>query len=660
MAAFVFPATNGHLFAMPKASLSLIRPLLVAGLLALVSIVYWPALHGGFIFDDYPIFAENISIQVHDWHWQPWHGVWQWSIANIERPMAMLTYALNYAVGGGTFGFKVTNLVIHLLNIALVAALVQRLLRAAWPKLDSKGVFAWTIGVTGAWALHPLQVSTVMYVVQRMEMLAFTCVLLSLLAYWRGREAQLAGRRAWPWLALSPVAILVGYCFKETAILTPGYALLIELTLLRFNAADASTERRWRVVYGACVALSAIMAVGYVFPHYSTPTYYAAREFTAWQRELTQLRALPLYLGWILLPLPSHLTFYYDNYLASTGLLHPATTLLGGLLLVALLILALFLHRRRPLIALGIGWFFIAHVLTSGPVPLELVFEHRNYPALLGIVLAVADLFYWLTCRSKSKVLTVIACLLVCNLAFLTILRAKVWSSPFELAAELAEINPGSNRAALDLARRFMAMSGGNADSPLYSMSIKELERAARLPDASPLAENALLLEAARNPGIKTQPWWNSIKQKLKTHPLVPDTYTALHKLATARLEGNTGIDAQQLADCHAIALDRNPKRELMHADYAELLGGVLQQPELAIIHWKQALALDPDPSAYGSNLATYLVSKHRDEEATAVLMKTMELRPSLQNDGTFQALLVKAKSDGRVTPPFERPAGGP
>ena len=392
------------------------------------------------------------------------------------------------AIGTCTFksgqGFKLTNLIIHLLNTLLVVMLVQRLLRTAWPKLEAKGVFAWTIGITGAWALHPLQVSTVMYVVQRMEMLAFTFVLLSLLAYWRGREAQLGGRRAWHWFLLSMAAVVAGYCFKETAILAPGYALLVELTLLRFKAADASTGRRWQILYGGGVAFAAIVAIVYVFPHYSNPAYYVGREFTAWQREFTQLRALPLYLGWILLPLPRHLTFYYDDYIASTGLLHPATTLFGGLLLIALLIFAVLVYRRRPLMALGIGWFFVAHALTSAPIPLELIFEHRNYPALLGILLAVADLLYWLTCRSKSSVLTIIACVLVCNLAFLTALRANVWSSPFRLASELADVNPKSNRAALDLARRFMAMSAGNTDSPLYTLSIKELERATRLPDA--------------------------------------------------------------------------------------------------------------------------------------------------------------------------------
>jgi hypothetical protein len=190
-----------------------------------------------------------------------------------------------------------------------------------------------------------------------------------------------------------------------------------------------------------------------------------------------------------------------------------------------------------------------------------------------------------------------------------------------------------------------MAMSGGDVQSPLYTLSIKELQRAARLPAASPLAEEALLLEASRNPTLETQPWWDSIRHKLQTRSLIADSYRGLHNLATTRLEGNTGIDAQQLAECYAIVIRRNPTRETMQADYAELLGGALSQPSMAIEHWRLALPLDPDPSTYGPRLAAYLVSRHRHEEAIAVIAKTMELRPSLQGNRELQALLAKARA---------------
>lgn len=632
------------------------KPLLIITSLLATAIafaVFFPALYGGFIFDDYPIFAENQVIQQAGWHWAGWLRVWHWSLSNIQRPFAMFTYAFNYAVGSSTYGFKLTNLCIHLLNMVLVFLLTNQLLQAAWqPRKNEDGASThrrtnyWALGIAMAWAVHPLQVSTVMYVVQRMEMMGFTFVLLALLAYWHARQQQAFGQRAWPWLLLSGALCITGYFAKETAVLVPGYTLLIELTLLHFAAAKPSITRTWKALYAIGGVAATLVLLFYVLPHFAQPINFAGRDFTAWQRELTQLRVLPMYLYWSVLPLPSHLQFYYDNYQASTGVLHPITTLLGGLLLLGLLLLAIAVRLRRPLLALGIGWFFVAHALTSGPLALELVFEHRNYPALLGVLLAVADLFQLLSRRSDTPVMGLIAGILILNLGFLTVLRASTWSSPFQLAVALADANPDSLRAALDLARRYMAMSQGNADSPLFSMSVKELERAARLTAASPLPEEALLLVAADHPGMPTQPWWDSLRLKLQTKPLQPDSYKTLHNLMMHRVAGNTGIDAQQLAQAYAIAIARNPSRQSLHVEYAELAGSALHDPTLASDQWRQALSLENNVAGYSEQLSSYLVENHRNQEALAVVDQAWALQPGLRKDTTLLAVKSQAEKD--------------
>lgn len=641
---------------MPSATRStLYLALSTLGLLSLVALVLWPALYGGFIFDDYPIFAENPAIHVSGWHWQEWQRVWAWSHINIQRPLAMLSYALNYVLGGSTFGFKLTNLCIHLLNMVLVLLLARHLLKAAWPSQPNNDMARrrqsyWALGIATAWAIHPLQVSTVMYVVQRMEMMGFTFVLLALLSYWHARQRQQAGQRAWPWLALFGVLTVAGYTAKETAVLIPGYALLIELTLLRFVAAKPSVTRAWITLYAVgCTAAALVLAL-YVLPQLTQPASFAARDFTAWQRELTQLRALPMYLYWCLLPLPSHLQFYYDNYPVSVGLLHPITTLLGGLLLLGLLLFAIAVRHRRPLLALGIGWFFLAHALTSGPIALELVFEHRNYPALFGVVLAVADLLQLVSQRTGARSIGLIATILILNLGFLTGLRALTWSSPFQLASALVDANPGSSRAALDLARRYRAMSQGNEDSPLYSLSIKELERATQLSGASPLPEEALLLEAADHPDMPTQGWWDSLRLKLQTRPLQPDSYLTLHKLMTERVAGKTGIDAQQLAQAYAIAIARNPSRQGLHVEYAELAGAALHDPTLASEQWQQALRLEKDVAGYSKQLAAYLLENHREREASAVIAEAWAIQPTLRTDTTLLAMQGQVEKNLKAT----------
>lgn len=626
------------------------RALGMLALCAITIMAFWPALSGGFVFDDYAIFVENPVVHISGWHWQAWHALWTWSLINIQRPLVMFTYALNYALGGSTWGFKATNLALHLLNAVLVWLLADRLLIASWITPSSKSNSTrqrtryWALAIAAAWAVHPLQISAVMYVVQRMEVMGFTFALLALLCYWHARQQQQAQQRAWPWLLICVLLVAAGFCAKETAVLVPGYALLLELTILRFAASNSRTSRLWKIFYTCGCALALMIFVGYLLPRYATSDAYSARDFTAWQRELTQLRVLPMYLGWSLLPLPNLLHFYYDNYPASSGLLHPATTLLGGLLLATLLGLAVAVHQRRPLLALGIGWFFMANALTSSPLPLELVFEHRNYPALFGVLLVLADVL-WLACRKVSPSLPVIiALVLVFNLSFLTFLRAGIWSSPLQLATTLAEYNPGSARAALDLARRYVAISGDNPDVPAYWLGIKELERAARLPGSSILPEDALLIQGANHPGLDSRVWWDSLQEKLRTRPMGPETYLALNGLLQNRLYDHVNIDATQLARAYEIAIARQPKLVSLHVQYAELAGIALGNPALAVEQWQDVMELKTHTSGEVAQLANYLIDGHRDREALAVIEKAQAVQPALLGDATLLALRAKAQ----------------
>ncbi|WP_114241721.1 hypothetical protein [Dyella sp. C9] len=660
---------------MPLHPAHLFRSALPLVALLLIALVFWPALQGGFIFDDYPIFAENPAIHVTGWHWQDWLRVWTWSHSNIQRPLAMLSYAFNYALGGNTWWFKATNLALHALNAVLLMLLTQRFLFAGWAvKAQDADTAAlrqtsgyWALGVATLWAIHPLHVSTVMYVVQRMELLGFLFVLLSLLAYWRGRQQQTKGRPAWPWLMLCALLSVVGYFAKETALLVPGYTLLLELTLLHFAAQSRATRRALKAAYATGAALAALAAVLYLLPHYTADALYAGRGYTAWQRQLSQLRVLPLYIGWILLPLPKLLHFYYDNYPVSQDLFQPISTLLGGLLLLSLMALAILLRKLRPLFALGIGWFFVAHSLTSSPIPLELVFEHRNYPALFGILLALADLLYVATRRTERAVLASIMVILVVYFGSLTFIRASIWGDRLLLTNTLAEDNPGSARAAYDLARRYMFMAGNNPGNPLYALSIKELRRAAGLPVASPMAEEALILVNADHHDQKDiQALWASFLDKLQNHPLGPEAYAALDQLTTERLRGNQDIDAQQLARAYEITIRRNPTRESLHSSYAELAGAVLHDHELAIRHWRQALSLDTNVGGYSRRLAAYLLESQRYQEALAVVTQAWQLQPALRNDATLIALqkqsaqnVAAAQSAGESPPSVPEPNVG-
>ncbi|WP_146906938.1 hypothetical protein [Arenimonas daejeonensis] len=154
----------------------------------------------------------------------------------IGRPLPMLSFALDYAFwGGNPLGYKISGLAVHLVNALLVFVLLQRILSLLpGAVVERDRIMAGLIAA--AWATHPLQVSTVLYVVQRMETLSLLFVLLALLFYLAGRTRQAEGRRGWPLLAICPPLVALGLACKETAALFPVYALALELTILRFRA----------------------------------------------------------------------------------------------------------------------------------------------------------------------------------------------------------------------------------------------------------------------------------------------------------------------------------------------------------------------------------------------------------------------------------------
>ena len=145
----------------------------------------------------------------------------------------------------------------------------------------------------------------------------------------------------------------------------------------------------------------------------------------------------------MLLPLPRFLTFYYDTLEPSRGLLDPPTTALGGLFLAALAAAAWTLRQRRPLLALGILWFFAAHFLTSNVVPLELMFEHRNYFALFGVLLALADLVRLVPTSDGPAIKYLGVGAMVTGFAVFGAIRAAMWSNPPHARQGTGRAQPG-------------------------------------------------------------------------------------------------------------------------------------------------------------------------------------------------------------------------
>src|SRR5690606_17923820 len=112
------------------------------------------------------------------------------------------------------------------------------------------------LALATAWAAHPLQVSTVLYVVQRLQSMGTLFLVLALWAYLHGRSAQIAGRPGRHGLLLTVFFWLLALGCKEDSALLPLYTLALELTVLRFAADDARLSRNLRRFYVAGTVLA--------------------------------------------------------------------------------------------------------------------------------------------------------------------------------------------------------------------------------------------------------------------------------------------------------------------------------------------------------------------------------------------------------------------
>lgn len=600
-------------------------PLTTVLLLAVTALVYWPGLSGSFIFDDYPNIVTNSGVHAQTLDSASLRkAAMAYEAGSIGRPLATLSFAVDYSIGGkNPWVFKLTSLLVHLINVLLVFWLTRRLLALTGDATKWSPIAAGAIALV--WAIHPLQVSSVLYVVQRMETLSLTFVLLGLIAYLRGRVLQRDGRQGWGWLAGSGLLAGVGLLSKETAALFPAYALALELTLLRFEAASTKDARALKVAYAVGILAGLAIFAFKILPQYMAPGAFAFRDFTLYERLLTQLRVLPMYLGQMLLPLPSTLHFYYDAYPKSTGWLQPGTTALGGLLLLALLAMACRLRHRAPLFALGIFWFFAAHLITSNVLNLELAFEHRNYFALLGVLLCVADLVRRIPMRDGPALKYVAVGAIVLAFGALAVMRSAIWGNELLLATDLVARNPLSQRASSDLATLYVGMSDSNPDSPFYWLGQKEFERGSRLPNASPLPEHGLILMAATTQQPVKAEWWDRMLRKLKTQPVGPQEVVAVEGLMQQRYAG-VEMDDARLSEVYATLLSRGSVPAAMYARYGDYALNYLRDEALAERMFVAAIEREPTDAAYARKILGILASEGHSRQAAAVFERASAL----------------------------------
>jgi len=560
-------------------------------LLALIicSCVYYFALSGPFLFDDFPNLSPLISYN--EGLVSASEIIFGGSASVLGRPVAMASFL----VGSESFPkdpwlFKVINLFIHLMNGVLVFFFSRKL--AALTSLSAERKAWLAIICTSIWLLHPFLMSSVLLVVQRMTLLMTFFALASMLAYLKAREESLRTRRS-IFIALYIVFGAFSVFSKENGALIPLYLLVLEFTLL--NKTSIENSRAKQKVW-ILVKIPVVMIFLYLI--YKLPDFllgYESRDFSFVERLLTQARIIVDYSLNILLPKLGGGGLFHDTYPISHHLLAPVSTLFCIILIFSVLTAGLFFRKKQPVFAMAVMFFLAGHLLESTIVPLELYFEHRNYLPSIGLIFG--GVYFALRYIPKVKALVILIVPYIILLIGFSYLNSTVWGSLSNISSVWAAEKPQSKRAQLLLTRYY-------GDIQRYDLARNTLKNAELInPTDIPLQFQLIVNECLMMKKIEHQSLVasaNIIREGTYSHG-VSASVTVLVKMLGEDLCG--GISPQSLSMLIEAALTNEAMKDFTSRQSLYFQLGEIQlfqgQFEASMASYDSVHALKPNGDLY-------------------------------------------------------------
>lgn len=436
---------SNHLAGFNSAIIGFIRAKLNAVLailsLAVCTLLYIKGLNGPFILDDF-----------HNIH-NAFNGTYSFDkfrevVFNnqsglLGRPISMASlYITGWMHGVNAWAFKLHNLIIHLVNGLLVLTLTFKL--AKHSETFEKTALHFALFVMTIWLLMPMQVSTVLYPVQRMAQLSTLFILATLVATAFAIEATtlvkrdaVNSKKFTLYLLLIPSLMLLAVFSKENGILVIP---LMGLVFLFYKDKLSKLDKVFFVTYSA---LPVIIGIVGFFIFSDKFLNYKVRTFTLSDRLLTQVDVIWYYLYVVIVPDIRKMSFVLDDFPIRTAIDFLWCVKFTGLL--AAMAASIYYLFKKSLVALGILLFFVGHALESTALPLEIAFEHRNYLPSIGITIALVGALQHLGANKFSKHIKY-AYIIV--LAVALFFRVDSWSSEAKLYLSQLENRPFSKRAA--------------------------------------------------------------------------------------------------------------------------------------------------------------------------------------------------------------------
>lgn len=546
-------------------------------LLVVTWLVYRPALSGGFLLDDYPNLSKlqlingELTIEnLKNYLYASESGV-------LKRPVSVLSFLLDSQKWpADAYYFKKNNLILHVLNGALLLLLLWQVLQPMIRDADQR--FVVVLVATSLWLLNPFMVSTIMYPIQRMSMLPVTFLLLGLLAYTSIRlkyDVLSATRQRWYLLLLLFGAVGMAAFSKENGLLLllliPLFERMVCVRCMRLPALDQ--QGRWWLVWLPVT----VFFLAFLWQLLQLSEGYEYREFSVFERLLSQPLAITTYLTHLLLPTVMTEGVYTDGFIQVLHAENHWQLYLSWLVLIGLVVLTWLSRNKYPWVSFALAFYLIGHLLESSVIPLELYFEHRNYLPALFLFVPIALLLQQLIVRKTW--LMVVAVLLLAVFTVNTYFKAEIWGDDLLLHERTISQYPESNRAKLaGMQKYFAAQQGEQAMAVLTTGLQQNNDLSLRIVDG--------ILKC--NQGIFAVADYAQLTAALQQHQFTKEMVASFDQLYRALLDGQCqyAISEQQVEQLLQVFADNvinKPKFGLALLYYFQAYAALVQQGDVAV-----------------------------------------------------------------------------
>jgi len=586
-------------------------------LLCLIGAIYSNTFNASWHLDDYQNIVDNTSLHLRDLRYESIKKTFFASRDNglykgnrMYRPVTCFTFGLNWFFSQkNVTGYHIVNISIHIFTAFILFNTIICLLNT--PNLKNKykeNAFFIALLATLFWACNPIQTQAVTYIVQRMASLAAMFYILGIFFYIKGR---LSSNKFHRFLLLTGcfIIFILALGSKQNTIVLPITLLLIEITF--FKDIESKKNKKIFLYAALCLALLVLLTGIHLFMQGNLQHIfngYTCRPYNMVERLLTEFRILLHYLSQIFYPMPQRLSIEHD-IIISTSLFKPWATLPAIVIVISLIGFAVFQLKKWSVVSFAVLFFFLNHLIESTILPLELIYEHRNYlPSMfifLPLVIGFKQLldYYHEKQPLMYRIVFAFILLTIINFCSSTYLRNSVWATEKTLWEDAMAKAPKHARPIQNLAWSYYERIGD------FDKAI-ELHKISLLHDnASICKSHALTFYNIGTLYYYKQEYGEAVCYLKKALELDPEYEKARYNMTLSLIENGRWNEAVK-------NIDMLITKRADHRDYQNLKGFILLKqgrPYESLPYFQRALTLEPNLKSARINIGVNLslLGKH-------------------------------------------------